>query len=180
MTATISITQDTLTTALRGFLLPIVSTTEVFLSQQNLDPMPLGSFITMTPISTEGLSTNHTSYHDTGVSGTGTQMNSRTTLWRCQLDCYGDDAQDMANIIATLWRSPYACENLTTDTLNIQPLYAGEPHQTTMINAEQQFENRWTVDVMLQFNPVITVPQDFADQLVIGLVEIGAKYPPGA
>ena len=46
------------------------------------------------------------------------------------------------------------------------------------MNAEQQFENRWTIDVVMQANQVVTVPQQFASALNVELIEVDATYPP--
>ena len=184
--ATIDITEDILLTAVRGFLLSAVSG-EVIRSQQNRVAMPLGVFTEMTPIDSVGMSVNRKTYHDTGVAGTGTTGNQQSKRWRCQLDCYGSQAHDNATLISTLWRTPYACglfmtacQALGIPAKSIAPLYAGDPRNNNMINAEEQYQDRWTLEVTLQFNPTVTVPQDFADQLNIGLVEVDAKYPPGA
>lgn len=176
MSATISITQDDLTTALRGFLLSLVDA-EVFLSQENNSPMPIGDFVTMTPMFITGLSTNRVSYNDPGI-GQGSEQTQRSNQWRCQLDFYGNSAQDMAAIVGTMIRSEYASEWFRQNNMPVTPLYAGEPHQTTMINAEQQYENRWTLDFIAQFNAVIATPLDFMDSIQVGIVAADLKFPP--
>ena len=60
----------------------------------------------------------------------------------------------------------------------MQPLYASDPKQTTLINAEQQYNNRWTMDFFAQFNPVVQVPQDFAAALQVDLAEVDEHFPP--
>ncbi|HDL6968283.1 TPA: hypothetical protein PXM11_003754 [Yersinia enterocolitica] len=179
MSASVDVTEDDLTTALRGFLLSLISG-EIVVSQENLVSTPLGEFCTMTSLGITRLSTNRKTYHDTGNPVGGTSSDISSAKWRCQLDFYGDSAHDNANIISTMMRSDYACEKLKASGIEMQPLYADEPHNTTMINGEQQYESRWTMDAHFQFNPVITTPMEFADELNIGLVEIDAKYPPGA
>ena len=47
------------------------------------------------------------------------------------------------------------------------PLYTEEPRQTPFFNGESQFEERWTVDAVLQMNASITLPQLFAEQVVV-------------
>lgn len=175
MTVTISITQDDLTTALRGFLLSLVDA-EVFLTQENLVPMPLGDFITMTPMTATGLSTNRVAYSDSGV-GLGSELTQRSNQWRCQLDFYGKSAQEFAQIVATMTRSEYASDWFRINNPPLQPLYAGEPHQTTMINAESQYENRWTLDFNGQHNAVIATPLAFIDSITVGTVAADIKYP---
>ncbi|WP_336747892.1 LIC_12616 family protein [Pantoea vagans] len=176
MSATISITQDDLTTALRGFLLSLVDA-EVFLSQENNSPMPIGDFVTMTPMFITGLSTNRVAYNDPGT-GQGSEQTQRSNQWRCQLDFYGNSAQEMAAIIGTMIRSEYASEWFRQNNMPVTPLYAGEPHQTTMINAEQQYENRWTLDFIAQFNAVISTPLEFMDSIQVGIVAADLKFPP--
>lgn len=176
MSATISITQDDLTTALRGFLLSLIDA-EVFLSQENNSSMPIGDFVTMTPMFITGLSTNRVGYNDPGA-GQGSELTQRSNQWRCQLDFYGNSAQEMAAIVGTMIRSEYATNWFRQNNMPVTPLYAGEPHQTTMINAEQQYESRWTLDFIAQFNAVIATPLDFMDSIQVGIVAADLKFPP--
>lgn len=176
MSATISITETQLLTALRAFLLTLVNA-EVIRSQQNRVAMPTGDFVVMTPLFTTGLSTDLTAYQP-GSSNPGVESHSRATQWNVQLDCYGPSASDNANLIATMIRTDYACQQFLASGIDIQPLYAGEPKQSTMINAEQQFENRWTVDFVAQYNPVVKMPQDFANTLTIIPAEVDVTFPP--
>jgi hypothetical protein len=174
MTATLSITESALLTALRGFLLPVIGG-EVIRSQGNRTPMPTGDFCTMTPMFQAGLSTSWSDYTDPGANP-GSENVQRDTQWNVQLDFYGPNASDRAAIVAALIRTPYACDQLAAS--GMQPLYAGEPKQTSLINAEQQYENRWTVDFVAQFNPVVQTPMDFAAQLAIGLADVDVTFPP--
>ena len=174
MSASISVTQTQLLTALRTFLLGVYDG-EVIKSQQNRVPMPTGNFCTMTPLFLTGLSTSRSSYTDPGTNP-GTESNERSTEWRVQLDFYGASAADSAATVAALIRTSYACDQLAAT--GMQPLYASEPKQTTLITAEQQFESRWTVDFIAQFNPVVQTPMDFADQLAVGLVDVDVAFPP--
>ncbi|WP_447876935.1 phage neck terminator protein [Serratia fonticola] len=172
---TTSVTEDDLMTALGGFLTS-VSGWEVVQSQANDVPMPKRDFITMTSINDVTLSTNRITYTD--APGAGTQNFTRSVQWDVQVDCYGEKAKDITNTLAALMRSDYACTALAETP--IQPLYAGEPHNTTMVNGEQLYESRWTVDVHFQFNPTVSTPMEFADQLNTELVSVDATYPPGS
>lgn len=174
---TTSVTEDALLTALRGFLLPVVGG-EVIQSQDNGVPMPAGLFTTMTTIRIEGLSTNKESWADTGSSATSAIKNTRSSQWTVQLDVYGDGAMDRASTAAALIRTDYACTQFAAASIEIQPLHASEPHQTSMINGEQQYEQRWTFDFAAQFNPVFVTPMQYADELHIGLAEVAVTFPP--
>ena len=74
-------------------------------------------------------------------------------------------------------RSEYACTAL--EQTPIQPLFPDEPHNTTMINGEQLYEGRWTVDLHFQFNPVVSVPMEFADEIITDIASIDVRFPPG-
>jgi hypothetical protein len=34
------------------------------------------------------------------------------------------------------------------------------------------------IDAVMQCNPIVTVPQQFADVLALSLIEVDARYPP--
>jgi hypothetical protein len=61
---------------------------------------------------------------------------------------------------------------------NIQPLYADNPTQMPLIDGEAQYEQRWKLTASLQYNPIVTVSQDFADTLTLTLDEVDATFPP--
>lgn len=173
MTLSISITEDNLMTALRGFLLSAFAA-EVIQSQVNRVAMPQGNFIQMTSLMMSSLSTTRSSY----APGAGTQSFANPTKWTCQLDFYGDASADNAATFLAVIRTAYACDQFAAAGFDFQPLYAGEARNTTLINGEQQYEGRYTVDLVAQFNPVVTAGQDFARQLAIGLADVDVKFPP--
>lgn len=174
MSATISITENQLIVALGTFLQGIYGGA-VLRSQANRVPMPSGPFCAMTPLFITGLSSSTSTYTDPG-QGVGTENNQRSTQWRVQLDFYGEGAGDAAATVAALIRTPYACDQLSSS--GMQPLYAGEPKQNPLTNAEQQYENRWTVDFIAQFNPIVQTPMEFASQLAVGVADVDVTFPP--
>lgn len=176
MSATISVTESMLLTALRTFLLTLVDC-DVLKSQQNRVSMPTGDFVLMTGLGAIGLSTDKTAFIP-GQSNPGNETHSRSTQWNVQLDCYGPDASDIANLIATAFKTDYAAQQLATAAIEIQPLYANDPRQMTIVNAEQQYESRWIVELAFQYNPVVTLPQDFAIGLTVIPAEVDAVFPP--
>ena len=95
-----------------------------------------------------------------------------------QIDVHGPSSADNAQVIATAFRDDYAVQYFVDSGFDMAPLYAGEPHQAPFLNDQQQVEFRWVIDAVLQVNPVVTVPQQFADQLVVGLIDVDVKYPP--
>lgn len=176
MSATISVTESMLYTALRTFLLGLVSC-PIQQSQQNRESMPQGDFILMTGLAAPALSTDKTTFVP-GSSNPGNETHARSTQWNVQLDCYGQDAADMAALIATSFKTDYAATALAAAAIEIQPLYANDPRQMTIVNAENQYEPRWIVELALQYNPVVTLPQDFAIGLTVIPAEVDAVFPP--
>lgn len=169
----IDVTEEHLMTAMRGFLMSAFQC-EIIQGQDNGVPMPTGPFIGMTTMRMRDLSTNKTTYDPAN----SLIKNSRSSEWAVQLDFYGEPSMEMCNTVAGLARTDYACQQLIATGVDMAPLYAGEPRQTSMINGEQQYEPRWTLEFITQFNPVITTPMQFADFASIKLVEIDTEYPP--
>ncbi len=94
-----------------------------------------------------------------------------------QLNFYGSLAADSAQAVSTLLRDFTATEFFTAMGLPVMPLYAGEPRQAPFVDAQSQYEINWTVDVALQVNASVTVAQQFANQLQVGLLQVDATYP---
>lgn len=97
-----------------------------------------------------------------------------------QLDIHGPNSADNTQIITTTWRDEYAVEQLAlaNSGFDLAPLFHSEPKQIPFLNGEQQIEERWIIDLVLQANPIVTVPQQFASSLEVGLVDVDVVYPP--
>jgi len=183
MTATVTPLMDRLFYSLRDFLTSHVAVTSCRQAQQNRSAMAAGNFIVMTPLGVDGLSTNAVSYQFDPDNGISTETHRRTALWRCQLDFYGDSAQEFANIISTIYRTDYTCEWFRRSSAErnlplIIPVFATDPKQMTMINGEAQWENRWTCDVHSQIPSAVIVPQRFMTNASVTANLIDANYPP--
>lgn len=173
MSTTISITESQLYTALRTFLIGVLPCA-VVQGQQNRVAMPVGDFVTMTSLGTAGLSTDKATYQPQA----STQTHQRSTRWDVQLDFYGANAADYANLVATLMKSDYACSQIEASGLSMDPLYAEEPRQIPFVNAENQYEKRWSVQCAFQFNPTVVVAQQFAASLQVIPESIDVVFPP--
>jgi hypothetical protein len=113
------------------------------------------------------------------ASYTPTEKNvERSSQISIQIDCYGPTSGDRATVISTLLRDEYACDQFAASGVDMQPLYASDAKQMPLIDGEQQYEERWTFEAVLQFNPVITTPQQSANALTIDLIEVDRTYPP--
>ena len=99
----------------------------------------------------------------------GTMSALQATMVTVQLDVHGAASADNVQIITTLFRDEYACQFFTALLPELQPLYTSEPRQAPFLNGEAQIEYRWTVDAVMQANPIVTVPQQFADEVTVVL-----------
>ncbi|EHW6029375.1 phage neck terminator protein, partial [Escherichia coli] len=104
-------------------------------------------------------------------AGEGSQHITRTTKWRCQLDFYGPHAADNAQVLATLFRSEFSVRLFRQGGGLISPLYCSEPFNTTFPNGQQQYEPRWTLDIQMQINPVVTTSLMFFDNVITRTTE---------
>ena len=76
---------------------------------------------------------------------------------------------DMAQTVATLFRDETAINQFAAVDQNLSPLYAGDPREAPFLNAEQQYETRWTVDLEIQATISVPVPQEFADEVIVSI-----------
>lgn len=111
----------------------------------------------------------------------GAMAVTQKTQVNMQLDVHAADlavAADMAQSISTMLRSQYAFDFLTGQNPAITPLYAEDPRQLPFMNAENQYESRWVVEVVLQADQVYSgIPVQYADALTILPVNVDATYP---
>jgi hypothetical protein len=79
------------------------------------------------------------------------------------------DSADMAATVATLFRDEYATTFFDSNGVSgvVAPLYAEDPRQMPFMNAEQQWETRWIVDVAIQANQAALYPMQFMDNVFI-------------
>lgn len=193
MTPTISLTESQTMTALRSFLLGIVTTNiEVVSGQDNRVPEPIGqTFVVMSILSRERIETNTVTTVDgllLQVPVAGTRMDLQPVKFSVQLDVHGPGGGDIVQTITTLFRSEYGTTAFAASGFDVTPLYMSDPRQMIFINGEQQIENRWSVDAVMQCNPIVTTAQDFAASISIsasqqgagpgGLIDVDVIYPP--
>ncbi len=97
-----------------------------------------------------------------------------------QLDVHGPLAADNAQIIATALCDEYATQKFAEHPggYDVTPLYAEDPREMPFVNGEQQYESRFVIEVGLQANQVVSVPQQFASAVDVGLISVDAEYPP--
>lgn len=96
-----------------------------------------------------------------------------------QLDVHGPNSSNFAMIISTVFRSETATEAFDAINPAIAPLYADDPKQMPFNSGEQQYENRYVVEVNLQVNQTVSVGQQFADELEITTQSVETLQPTG-
>ena len=160
MMYTSSITVDNVIAALGAFLTPFVPGASIVRAQGNRVSMPSNPCVILTELFQDDLSVPATDYRpdDDAADIEGpTQID-------IQIDFYGVQAGEFCKTFKTAFRSHWAYTHFPT---GIKPLYTSKGVQSPLITGEQQYESRWTLTASMQYNPVVTVPQDFADTLAV-------------
>lgn len=159
------------------FLLDILPEgTVVVQGQVNRVPEPVGeNFVVMWQNARSRLATNESHY-----DYENSQHIQQSTQVSLQLDVHGPSSSDNAQIIMTLARDPFGVDFYKALGTGIAPLYTSEPKQIPFLNGEQQYEDRWTIDLELQVNPIVTIKQEYARSVDVTLIEVDAEYPPTA
>lgn len=98
-----------------------------------------------------------------------------------QLDFHSENttlAGDMAQTVSTLLRDEYGVTSFANQPSGVVPLLADDPRQMPFINDQQQYEWRWIVTATFQVNQQVSVAQEYADAVNVGLIEVDGRYPP--
>lgn len=130
-----------------------------------------GTMITAQGTGTGGVGTYTVSQSQTVSSeilACGSKNMLQPTEVRVQLDIHGPASGDNAAIVTACFRDDFAVQSFLSPGFDVTPLYADEAHQMPFLNGEQQIEERWVIDCVMQCSPVLTVPAQFASGLTIG------------
>lgn len=92
-----------------------------------------------------------------------------------QIDCYGPVSCDWANMLSATLRDAYGVNQL--GPLGLTPLYADEARMIPLVDGEEQYEERWSLDARFQVNAVTTVTQQYADALELELINVDERFP---
>ncbi|QMV32334.1 hypothetical protein T2_00017 [Ralstonia phage Elie] len=155
---------------------PPASSAQIIKGYQNRTAPPQGNYCILRPGEKERFDQARMVVVD-GPGGTnpGTVTYQRNTDYRYVVDCYGAAAPDWADAITILWRTPSACDKLAAalPAGTMQPLYADEPQQITIVNEEYAYETRWRCTLHLNVIQTARVPQDFFDKASITVTSPG-------
>jgi hypothetical protein len=166
-------------TVLRTVLLSVLAdNVEVILTEINRVPEPAGDdFVLMTPVTRPRLGTNIAIYTDGFPDAPSTVGVRQATQIGIQLDVHGPNSATTTQTITTLSRSMVWCDAFRAVRDGIAPLYADDPRQSVFVNQEGQMEVRWTIDLMLQANPTVTLAQEFFSTATVVPQSVAAIFP---
>lgn len=121
--------------------------------QANNVPAPLPPSVVLTPLMLNQYTTTRTKLD--GVANTMSYLMPKRL--DVQMDFYGLQGGDMANTVATIFRSGALTgkfpEGVTT-------LYCSDARQFPLTTGEKQYEDRWSATLSLQYNEPVNLPQD--------------------
>lgn len=136
--------------------------------------------LTGTPSGLGTYSVSSTSDVSREILYNGTKQVLVPTEVTIQVDVHGPPsgrAADNAHVIEALMRDQFAVDAFSAQGFDVMTLYTSEPRQLLFDNAEDQAEERWSIDCCLQANPIITITQQFADQLHADTTSVDAASP---
>lgn len=160
----VNITVDNVVDALADFLQPFVDPSEIVRAQGNRVSPPPGPFVLITELRQVDLETPI-------VTSQGESKLVRIEGPKridFQVDFYGPLSGDQCAAVKSVFRSGYTTEQFPD---NVSPLYCSDGNQMPLITGEEQYESRWRIDCSLQYNPAVTIPQQFATKLVLNHLE---------
>ncbi len=112
---------------------------------------------------------------ETIAAGTKSLMQKTEIIYQC--DVHGPNGADNSQVISTVMRDSIASRYFKSETSGVYPLYADDPKQAPFINGEDQYENRWVVDIHMQANILVIFPQEFSDAVEVDVINVEAEYP---
>jgi hypothetical protein len=178
---------DQIAAVLGAFLASIVpSGTPVIQGPLNRVAQPKGSHIMFSYLFERRMRTNVDTYTDTGDPGPpsaqGTRDVEQGTEVHYQLDFYSASDSDTqlvakwAAAVSTLFRDDYGCTALAPVAA---PLYIDDARAAPFPLGEMQYVARMISTAVLQYNPVSSIPQQFADSASATLIVANSPaYPP--
>lgn len=164
--ATVSIEQRDIYLDIRSFLLGIFPGTEnqvVVSAPSSSVPLPRDAMVMAVLFDSDmdyGVTTYNPSLNQASV------QNSVNV--RFQISFYGTQAESRSRIVDNLWRNYYGTENL----INCTPLYVHSRERRPYYNDANQYEDRFILDLALQYNPEVTHAQDFTESAEITIIPV--------
>lgn len=166
-------TIDNVIDVLADFVEPICGKAQQ--AQANRVPMPKDPFCILTPLRFTRLSTTRDVSQDTGDPSTSAMGYTEVRQADIQVDIYGDGAGDRAIALETVFTSGYAYEKIKALDERLAPLYSSAAIQAPMINAESQWQERYTITLSLQAHITVSFPQDYFDKAEFTTIQVDGR-----
>lgn len=150
-------------------LIPALDADHITQGLGNNVPMPLPGFVCMTAGDQQRLATNETTYN-----GVDNKTLTNFKQFDVQIDFYGPNSSEWANVMETVLRDDYAVDFMGP---LVTPLYCSNAQMVPLTNGEKQYEERWMMTAAFEFNPDVVLAQQSATTLVVVPVNVEATYP---
>lgn len=136
---------------------------QVVAGLQNGVPLPENAIV-MFPIFEENIG-QKVDYYDR-QKGEAYILNN--VKMRLQVDFYGNDAHERARKVSNAWHDMYTTEKFSI----LQPLYADGVRFMQFVNEKSQYEERYTIELYLQYNTVVTYDQKYVTEYELSLFNL--------
>lgn len=138
---------------LRQYLVAMLNCT-VIRGRQNYSPLPEGCIIMQNL------------YDESPQQGYAQDGKITEVLTRCiQLDFIGASAGAWCRQVATVWKTPYTVDALQSTS----PLYCNNPISQQFVNEKDIYEDRYILDVFLQFETNYEYNVDKTDNVTVSI-----------
>lgn len=138
---------------LRQYLVAMLNCT-VIRGRQNYSPLPEGCIIMQNL------------YDESPQQGYTQDGKITEVLTRCiQLDFIGASAGAWCRQVATMWKTPYTVDALQSTS----PLYCNNPISQQFVNEKDIYEDRYILDVFLQFETNYEYNVDKTDNVTVSI-----------
>lgn len=176
MSFAISPNLDAVYASVKAFIMAVLplDNAHVIKGTINRVAMPTGPFAEMWVATQKRLSTNVDTWDASDPAPDGISRSQSIQL-EMQVSLYGPASGDWAPTFTTLFRDPYGCDALAPAC---QPLHADEPMRAPLVTGEEQYLDKWIVRGQIQYTPVVTTVDQFANVVTIDVVSVDATYPP--
>ena len=158
MALTISLTTDKVYDAVHGFLTSVLGldANNVVRAYQDNVPTPF-------PYPFIYMSLRQNARNSTNMNGYETLASRNALKWSAildiQLDFYGQDSMDQAQVVKGLFRDGYGVDFF--EASGLVPLYADEPVMSASEDEKGNFMVRNTMILHFNIHPSVVIPQDF-------------------
>lgn len=163
-------TVDNIIDVLAGYIEPIAG--KCLQAHANRVPMPKDQFCILTPLRFTRLSTTRELKQDTGSPDTSAMGYTEVRQADIQVDIYGQGAGDRAIALETTFTSGYGYDIIKAIDARLAPLYSSPAIQAPMINAESQWQERYTLTLSLQAHITVSFQQDYFDKAEISTEQV--------